>query len=808
MAHLIGRDFTPPDVHAKVTGRAKYAEDIRADGMLFCRLLTSPMPHARVLDIDASEALAMEGVVAILTADELPEVDEPGNTILTNEPLYVGAPILAVAAVDETTAQNAIAAINLDLEPLPFCVDPLESLRPGGPNARTNGNMPQGRETVAEANTSEGVGEVKWTEEDFAAAGEGQMPMGRAMTDWSYGDVEAGFANAALVLDESFVTAGHSHHSMEPRSAMAYWQNGKAYVYGSTQSQSYVVPGLAALLEIEPEDLVYVSEFCGGGFGSKGGAYPVMAIPAYMARKTGRPVLMRISRAEENFIGSCRPAFQGRLKIGFQADGRITAADLYIVQNNGPNSGGGDYNAAGSAMSLVYTPPAMRFRGIPILTNTPPTGAQRGPGQNQLATAVEPILDKAARQLGLDLVAIRRINAPDNSAGYGASQGPVTSAYQREALDIGAEQFGWEARRARSGQRRGSKVTGVAVGQAFHGAGNNGFDGLLRIAPDGKLHVHTGAGNLGTYSYASTSRVAAEVLGYEWENVEIVRGDSSRGLPWTLGQFGSNTTFTESRANYASAVDAVQKLKEIAARDLGGSPEDYDIGNESVFARANPSRRLTYAAAAQRAVQLGGRFSGEEVPDDINEMTARAVEVIAGTGLIGVARDNIPKNGTVPALATGFIEIELDVETGQFEIIDYLGVADCGTVLHPLGLSGQIKGGAVMGFGMASLERHIYDTHYGLPGTVGFHQTKPPTYLDVPLEMGWSAVGIADPQNPVGVKGIGEPTMGCAAAALLCAISDALDGHYFNRSPIVPDMIVNAASGREQAHSALQLHAQ
>ena len=806
MAHLLGRDFTPPDLHAKVTGRAKYAEDFRADGMLFCRLLTSPMPHARVRNIDASEALNMEGVVAILTADELPDVMEPGNTILTNEPLYVGAPILAVAAVDETTAQNAIAAINLDLEPLPFCVDPLESLRPDGPNARTTGNMPQGRETVAEANTSEGVGEIKWTAEDFAAAGEGQMPMGRAMTDWSYGDVEAGFANAALVLDESFVTAGTSHNSMEPRTAMAHWQNGKCYLYGSTQSQSYVVPGLAALLEIEQEDLVYVSEFCGGGFGSKGSAYPVMAIPAYMARKTGRPVLMRISRAEENFIGSSRPAFQGRLKIGFQPDGRITAADLFIVQNNGPNSGGGDYNSAGGAMSIVYTPPAMRFRGVPVLTNTPPTGAQRGPGQNQLACAVEPIMDKAARQLGIDLVAIRRINAPDNSARYGADQGPVTSAYQREALDLGAEQFGWEARRARSGQRRGSKVTGVGVGQAYHAAGNNGFDGLLRIAPDGKLYVHTGAGNLGTYSYASTSRVAAEVLGYDWENVEIVRGNSSRALPWTLGQFGSNTSFTESRANYASAMDAVQKLKEIAARDLGGSPGDYDIGNESVFARANPSRRLTYAAAARRAVQLGGRFSGEEVPDDINPMTASAVEVIAGTGLIGVARDNLEKNGTVPALAAGFIEIELDVETGQFEIIDYLGVADCGTVMHPMGLSAQIKGGAVMGFGMAALERHIYDTHYGLPGTVGFHQIKPPTYLDVPVEMQWNAVDIADPQNPVGSKGIGEPTMGCAAAALLCAISDALGGHYFNRSPIVPDMIVNAASGQAQSHGPLQVN--
>ena len=799
MAHLIGRDFTPPDIRAKVTGRAKYAEDFRADGMLFCRLLTSPMPHGRVRSIDLSEARNMAGVIGILTADELPEVSAPGNTILTNEPLYVGAPILAVAAESETAAQNAIAAIEMDLEPLPFCVDPLESLRPGGPNARTDGNV---------VRRGEGVVELKWTAEDFAAGGEGQMPMGEPLAEWSYGDVEAGFANAALVLDETFVTAGTSHHSMEPRSAMAYWQNGKCFVYGSTQSQAYVVPGLAGLLGIEQEDLVYVAEFCGGGFGSKGGAYPVMAIPAYMARKTGRPVLMRISRAEENFVGSARPAFQGRIKIGFETNGRITAADLYIVQSNGPNSGGGDYNSAGSAMSLVYTPPSMRFRGLPVLTNTPPTGAQRGPGQNQLATAVEPIIDKAARELGLDLVAIRRINAPDNSSGYGAGQGPVTSTYQREALDIGAEQFGWEARRARSGQRRGSKVTGVAVGQAFHGAGSNGFDGLLRIAPDGKLIIHTGVGNLGTYSYASTARVAAEVLGYDWENVEIVRGDSSRGLPWTLGQFGSNTSFTESRANYASGMDAVQKLKEIAARDLGGSPGDYDVGNETVFARANPSRRLTYAAAAQRAIQLGGRYSGEQVPDEINPMTARAVEGIAGTGLIGVARDNIPRNGTVPALATGFIEIELDVETGQFEIIDYLGVADCGTVLHPMGLAAQIKGGAVMGFGMAALERHVYDTHYGLPGSVGFHQTKPPTYLDVPLEMEWAAVGTPDPQNPVGAKGIGEPVMGCAAAALLCAISDALDGYYFNRSPIVPDMIVNAASGQDQSHSPLQVNTQ
>ena len=799
MPELLGKDFIPPDIRGKVTGAAKYAEDFRMDGLVYCRLLTSPMPHARVRNIDLTEALRMAGVVDVLTADEVPEQPGAATNILTNEPHFVGEPILAVAAVDETTAQDAIEAIKLDLEPLPFCVDPLESLRPGGPNAYLEGNTVVPRQ---------GVQELKWSAEDFEAAEEGQLPMGEPGAEWSYGDLEAGFSGTALTLDETFVTASHSHHSMEPRTALAYWENGKCHVRGSTQSQSFVVPGLANYIGIEPENLVYVAEYCGGGFGSKGSAYPCMAIPAYMSKKTGRPVLMRISRAEEYYLGSARPGFQGRIKMGFQEDGRISAVDLYIVQESGSNGGGGDMGAAASAVSIVYTPLAMRYRGISVLTNTPPRGAQRGPGQNQIAMAVEPLLDKAARQLGIDLVAIRRINAPTNDSRYGASRQPVTSAHLRDALDIGAEQFAWQERRARSGQRNGSKIRAAAVGQAFHSAGASGYDGLVRITPDGILHIHSGVGNLGTYSYASTSRVAADALKYDWDNCQIVRGDSSLGLPWNLGQFGSNTSFTMTRTNYAAAMDALRKLKEIAAIEFGGSAEDYDISGENVFSKSNPSRRMSYARAAQKAIELGGAYSGHTVPDDINPMTARAVAGVVDTGLIGVARDNMGQSGMVPALAAGFIEIELDVETGKVEIIDYLGVADCGTVNHPQGLATQIKGGAVMGFGMALTERHLYDDVWGLPGSVGLYQAKPPSYLDVPSEMGWAAVNIADPENPVGSKGIGEPLMGCSAAALLCAISEALEGHYFNRTPVVTDMIVNAYSGQPQSHTPLQVNTQ
>lgn len=794
---LLGQDFVPPDVRAKVTGEAKYAEDFRADGMVFCRLLHSGLPHARVTRIDATEALAMDGVVAVLTADDLPETTAPNQPLLTNEPTFAGEPILAVAAVSETLAEDAIERIVVELEPLPFSVDPLDSLFPGGPDARSDGNVVAGRQTVET---------VKWTAADFASVEDGQLPAGEPSDEWSFGDVEGNMAEAAFVLDETFVTQNLSHNSLESRTCMAYWQNGKCYVHGSTQSQTSALPSIAGIAGVEVDDLIYIAEFCGGGFGSKIGGYPIMGIAIQMARKAGRPVMLRVNRAEEVMLGSSRPAFQGRIRMGFSAEGRLTATDLYVVQQNGPYRGGGDLGSAAAAVTLLYQPVAMRYRGIAVSSNTPPTGPQRGPGENQIAMAVEPLLDKAAGVLNIDPVELRRVNATDNNGKFDDVQGPVTSAYQREMLDRGAEAFNWAERRARSGRRRGSKVTGIGVGQAFHSAGRSGYDGLVRLTPDGKLHIHCGIGNLGTYSHTATSRVAAEILKCDWNNCVVVRGDTRRHLPWSSSQSGSNTSFTMSRTNYVAAMDALGKLKEIAAMDLGGSPDDYDIGDETVFSRADPEVRMTYPAAAQRAIELGGRYSGHEAPDDLNEITQAAVAGLAGTGLIGVARDNLEHSAMVPAISAGFIEIELDLETGKYEVIDFLGVADCGTVLHPQGLATQVKGGAVMGLGLALSERHIYDSQNGLPANSTMYESKLPTYLDVPGEMQSLAVDIADGQNPVGAKGIGEPLQGSAAAAVLCAISDALGGHYFNRAPVVPDMIVNAAAGRAQSHGPLQVN--
>ncbi len=332
----IGRDFTPPDVQAKVTGKAKYAEDFRADGMVYARVYTSPMAHGRVTRIDTSALDDMPGVIGVLTADDVPATEAPAAAMLTNAPVFIGDPILAVAAEDEKTAEDALAAVRVDIEALPFVVDPLDSLVEGGPDAREEGNV------YVRSREGSGFRRIKWTPEQIAEFRAGREPSGEHANEWEYGDVDQGFAESAVVIEEPFVTVGYAHMSMEPRTAMAYWENGKCYVYGSAQSQSFWMPGLARLLEVDIADVVLVSENTGGGFGSKIGAYPMAALPGWFSKKIGRPVQLRITREQEYYVGSARVGFQGWLKVGFGADGRMLAADMYVVEDIGPNSAGGD----------------------------------------------------------------------------------------------------------------------------------------------------------------------------------------------------------------------------------------------------------------------------------------------------------------------------------------------------------------------------------------------------------------------------------------------------------------------------------
>jgi xanthine dehydrogenase molybdenum-binding subunit len=821
---VIGKNYTTGDLYAKVTGKAKYAEDYRADGMLFCKLALSPMPHARVRSIDASAALAMPGVKAILTANDLPpaanSINDNGTVILanprgfqalTNEPLFQGQPILAVAAVDELTAAEAIEKIKIDLERLPFVVDPLVSLRPDGPNARTDGNVwirvpppPTKPGERPAAVTPPELHTLKWTQEDFNEAKEGRLPLGKATEEWHVGDVDAGLKNAALVLDETFLTPNTSHQCLETRSTMAYWQNGKVYVHTGTQSTAQTVPAIARWLGIDVSNVVFISEYTGGGFGSKITGDITLVIPALLSKKTGVPVMMRITREEENAIGRARPSLHGRMKVGFSKEGRITALDMFVVCDNGPYDMVGDAFSSGRIVSVLYQPQAMRWRGVSVLTNTPPRTSQSSPGGMQGIALMEPVLAKAARKLGLDQVAIRRINCPEGKAPFGplvaGKQQYATSAFIKEALDRGAEQFKWNERKLTTGKRNGSKVRGVGVAVSSYSGGTVGFDGLFIIKPDGRIYIQSGVGNLGTESWTDVHRVVAELLGVPWEKCDITWGNTSKNLPWTCPSGGSQTTHAMTRAAHAVASDAITKLQQIAAKDLGGKPQDYVVANERV-SRKSGGAGMTLAHAAQRAIQLGGVYDGHELPPDINKFTVASATALTGQGLLAVAKDKYPHDGNTFSFVATFAEIEADVETGQYHILDFLAYADVGTVLHPRALGGQILGRSILGIGHTIGQKWVYDQQYGLALSRRFHHTKPPTILDVPDKMAWAAVEIPDPETPIGSRGIGEPPVGGGCAAILNALSDALGDEVFRRAPVTADVILASLElGRPAQH--------
>src|SRR5437763_12007522 len=327
--------------------------------------------------------------------------------------------------------------------------------------------------------------------------------MGKTPDEWTYGNLDAGFKNAALVLDETFVTPNTSHQTLEPRTAMAYWQNGKLYIHCSTQSVVQTVGSISRWLQMDQKDIVVVSAYTGGGFGSKATGTITVIIPALLSKKLNAPVMMRIDRETEHYIGGARPAMHGRLKVGFAKDGRITALDMFVVNENGPYEPVGDTGQSGRQVSLLYQPPAMRWRGLSVLTNTPPRRAQSQPGGMQGILLIEPIVAKASRKLGVDQVAIHHINAPEGKAPFGPAnprgqRAYATSAFVKEALDRGAELFKWEERKATRGKRVGSKVRGIGVATSVYTGGTTGFDGLFVIKPDGRLAIQSGIGNLGT----------------------------------------------------------------------------------------------------------------------------------------------------------------------------------------------------------------------------------------------------------------------------------------------------------------------
>ncbi len=514
---------------------------------------------------------------------------------------------------------------------------------------------------------------------------------------------------------------------------------------------------------------------------------------------------MRITREEEHYIGRARAGMFGRAKVGFRKDGRIVAMDFFTIQDNGPYNPQGDHRSAGSMASLNFQPETYRWRGISVLTNTPPRTSQRAPGGMQMNALLDPIMAKAARRLGVDHVELLKINAPVGKAPYGppnaqtGKQAYVTQANVREALDQGRTLFGWEEKKATAGQRRGSKIRGIGVAVGPYTAGSVGFDGLAIVRPDGKVQVQSGIGNLGTESVIDCQRVYAEVLDTPWENFEVVWGNTSKGLPWSCVSAGSQTVHAMTRAAHAAATDLKTKLQEVAAKMRGGSPASYTVANGRVGS-------LTFAEVAKKAIELGGKYDGHEAPEDINAFTKSALKVVAGQGLIGVAKDTYPRDGNTHSFVAGFAEVEVDIETGAWRVVDYTAVADVGTILHPRNLHGQTFGGSMLGMGHAISQRWVYDKQYGVALARRFHHNKPPSIMDIPATVKIDATDIPDPETPVGARGIGEPPVGAGCGAVAAALINALGDEAIRRYPMTPDLLMTSIESKTWQHDALTAH--
>ena len=260
-----------------------------------------------------------------------------------------------------------------------------------------------------------------------------------------------------------------------------------------------------------------------------------------------------------------------------------------------------------------------------------------------------------------------------------------------------------------------------------YSAGSTGFDGLLIVRPDGKVQIQSGVGNLGTHAMFDVHRVAADILGVPWEQCEVVFGDTSKNLPWTCSSGGSQTAHAMTRAAHAVGTYAKKLIQEVAAKTLGGNPASYQVADGRV---SGGGRSMTFAQVAQKAIELGGKYDGHEPPEDVNNWTKTSMKNLAGQGLIAAARDNYPRDGQSRSFVVGFAEVEVDVETGQFTILEYAAVADVGTVINPRSLQGQTFGGSMLGIGHAIGQKWVYDQHYGVPLAKRFHYNKPPTILD------------------------------------------------------------------------------
>lgn len=729
---IIGRSIPRVDAYERVSGSAVYPSDVSLPGMLCGAILRCPYPHAKVKRVDTRAAEKMPGVHAVI-GPSTPEADLKWTYRNVESKLFdpicrfEGETVAAVAAETPYQAWDAAKSIQVDYEVLPFVVDERQSLKPDAPAIHPDGN------------------EVKTDAHER-------------------GDVEKGFAEADVVLEEAYRTESELHTPLEPHGCVANWDGNALTLWHSTQGVYRIQSQVAEVLRLPLSKVRVIGHYMGGGFGSKlvAGKYTVIA--ALLARRTARPVKLFLTREETYLAVGNRPPSNMTLKAGVKKDGTLTALDFTCIGT------GGAYPAGGTALvdwqiRELYTCPNVRTQCVDVYTNAGPARPFRAPGHPQCSWALEQMLDALAEAIDMDPVALRVKNVPAFSQAREGNP-PYTTTGLRQCLEEGAKAFGWaKARREIETARPAGKESirrGVGMGSCvwFVGGGRPPATIIIKLFADGSVNLNMGASDIGTGTKSVMALVVAEELGIKPEMIEIEHADTGT-TQYATPSGGSKTVPTEAPAVRDAAIKVKQQLLEMAAEDLETAAADLVYKGRTIASRHDASKSIAVTA--------------------ISRLKRRGV--VVGVGYRGPN----PAGKTVNPFAAQFCEVEVNTRTGEVRILRFLSTNDSGRVMDRLTYDSQVVGGITMGIGLGMTEMRIFDA--GQTGKLvnkNWHDYKLPTAMDVPADMVSLPIELDDPEaNTTGAKGLGEPVTIPTAAAIANAVYHAT-GIRVTDSPINP----------------------
>ena len=752
---IVGQSLPKVDAAAKVTGQTLFADDLVLARMLYARLLRSPHPHARIRSIDVSRAAAHPGVVATLVGSELPipfgilPVSQDEHALAVDRVRFVGDPVAAVAALDEETAEAALALVAVDYEVLPPLMSIDEALR--RPDARIHDYGPRG-------NVHKEV-------------------------SFDFGDVAAGFAEADHVREDTFFFEGNTHLPMEQHAALAaLGPDGKLTLWSSTQTPHYVHRALAKVLEMPPAHIRVIACPNGGGFGGKSDPFSHEIVAARLSQKTGRPVKITLSREEVFYCHRGRHPVSMWIKTGLKKDGTITAMHFRSVLDGGAY---GSYGVAslyytGALQTVTYRIPRYKFEGARIFTNKPPCGPKRGHGTPQPRYALECHIDKFCHDLGLDPAEWRLRNTLAPGA-VTANQMKVRTIGLRECLERVVERSGFAARRGRLGPGRG---LGLAASAYISGAGlpiywnampHSGVQ--IKVDRGGGVAVFCGSTDIGQGSDSVLAYVVAEELGIRPEDIRVVTADTDL-TPVDLGSYSSRVTLMTGNAAIQAARRVREQIFAAAAKKLEVPAARLRAASRRVFDVADPSRALAFAEAVVLAESEFGTLGavGSYKPP-------RSIAKWKGAGV-----------GPSPtySYSASVVELSADRETGLVRIDKVWIAHDVGKAINPLLVIGQVEGSVYMALGEVLMEEQSFRKgRHKIPSMLEY---KSPTTLEMP-PVDSILVETLDPEGPYGAKECGQGPLLPVIPAVANALFDAL-GVRIDEIPITPEKVLAALEGR------------